>query len=215
MLYQQIEATDKSKKSFEWKATLGLLSVNRKTETQSVPTQEKMLQAVIKEIEDAGQIGTVDEPNMYVKGTLPMRWGIYKDVGRPDAEPPLVYFGGKTEQTLFGFGGSSRHVVGFEGASVTGSRSSTPYLVSHLLDGLEIAPDGWKAYTSDDYSAFDAVAWANYKLREPDQNLEFFAKTLLTGSVRHHWATDNKTMKALLGTPLYVVMAAPYPEDWL
>lgn len=76
MLYQQITPIEKNKRSFEWKATLGVLSAAGKTEKESVPTQEKMLEMVIKEIEDAGQVGTVDDPNIYVKGTLPMRWGI-------------------------------------------------------------------------------------------------------------------------------------------
>lgn len=127
----------------------------------------------------------------------------------------MVYFGGKTEETLFGFGGSTRHVVNVEGASNTGSRSVTPCLVAHLLEGLEIAPEGWRAHSTDSADVFEAVAWATYKLREPDHNMEFFAKTLLTGSVRHYLGTGNKIMKGLLGTPLYVVMAAPNPTDLL
>ena len=72
-----------------------------------------------------------------------MKWGLYGDAGRPTDEPPLVYFGGQTETTIFGLGGSTRHVIGFEGATSTSSRSATPYLVAHLLEGLE--PDGWHA----------------------------------------------------------------------
>ena len=106
-------------------------------------------------------------------------------------------------------------MIGIEGASTTGSRSSTPSLVAHLLDGLGIDSDGWRAYATDDVDVFDALAWATYKLREPDQNMAFFAKTLLAGTVRHHWATNNNRMKAFLGTPLYVAMASPYPADWL
>jgi uncharacterized protein DUF7019 len=75
-----------------------------------------------------------------------MTMGLYGDAGRPTDEPPLVYFGGRTETTIFGLGGSTRHVIGFEGAISTSSRSATPYLVAHLLEGLEIEPDGWHAY---------------------------------------------------------------------
>lgn len=218
MLYQQIDTVDKSRKSIEWKATLGFLSGTHKTQREEGLTEEKMLQAVIKEIEEAGQVGSVDEPNIYIKGILPMRWGIFKDTGRPDGEPPLVYFGGKTVETIFGFGGSTYHVVGVQGASSTGSRSVTPYLVAHLLEGLDINPQGWNAWFEEEgreHQTFQAVAAASHQLRPPDQNMEFFTNTLLTGKVKHPLFTEDKILKCVLGSPLYVAMAAPYPDDWV
>src|SRR5207245_954264 len=58
---------------------------------------------------------------------------------RPDDDPPLVYFGGldKDNGVLLGLGGSSKHVVGHDGATSTQSRSVTPALVMALLRGLE------------------------------------------------------------------------------
>lgn len=99
MLYQQIEATGKSKRAIEWKANVAFASASVKKETEKAPHQEERLRRVTEEIEASGQVGTVDEPNLYVKGTLPMRWRFYKDAGRPEGEPPLVYFGGRTDQT--------------------------------------------------------------------------------------------------------------------
>jgi hypothetical protein len=68
-------------------------SIVGKSETEDELTKQDKLEAVISEIEASQQVGTIEEPNIYVKGTLPMRWGIFRDAGGPDEEPPLVYFG--------------------------------------------------------------------------------------------------------------------------
>lgn len=78
-------------------------------------------------------------------------------------------------------------------------------------------PEGWRAYAPTDdteYQAFVAVAFATDHLKGPLQNLEFYAKTLLTGKVvdRQHGHEDWR--RVFLGTPLYVALAAPYPPDF-
>jgi hypothetical protein len=50
---------------------------------------------------------------------------------------------------------------------------------------------------------------ASENLKGPEQNLEFCAKTLLLGELR----TGKSLKKALLGSPLYVALASPYPDD--
>lgn len=122
MLYDQIAFSGKEKKSVEWVLDLKPFKASRKSEREDEPDRDDKLKAVIEALEQSQIVGTVDEPKEYVKGTLPMRWGIYRDAGRPTEEPPLVYFGGRTEQTIFGFGGSSRHVEGNAGCAATGSR---------------------------------------------------------------------------------------------
>lgn len=216
MLYQQIQSLKKSKASLEWKfeAKLPLVasgSISRKVETDDEVTTEEMLKGVIKKIDDSGEVGTVDDPRAYVKGTLLMRWGLFNDQGRPPEEPPLVYFGGKTERTVFGLGGSSRHVLSVYGASNTSSRSATPELVAHLLRGLEMPFKGWNV---NKYCApLDAVAWATHNLKPPDVTLEFLARTLLSGETALGPFARGKTMGVLLGTPLYVVLVGPSPRD--
>ena len=216
MLYQQIQTPQKRKASLEWKfeAKLPLVasgSLSRKVETDDDVTTEEMLKAVIKKIEDSGEVGTADDPKTYVKGTLPMRWGLFNDLGRPQEEPPLVYFGGKTEQTVFGLGGSSRHVISVCGASNTSSRSATPELVAHLLRGLEMPFEGWRVNKHSD--PFEAIAWATHNLKPPDVTLEFLARTLLAGETALSPFARGRTMRALLGTPLYVALVGPSPRD--
>jgi|HubBroStandDraft_5_1064220.scaffolds.fasta_scaffold06411_7 hypothetical protein len=207
MLHQQVAQSDGAKRTVEWKLDAKLASVTAKRETQK-PIGDKeqydKLKAVLARIEESGEVGTVDEPKSYFKGTLPMKWGMYRDFGRPEGEPPLVYFGGKTRKTIFGLGGSTRHVLGFEGATATSSRSSTPYLVAHLLEGIGISSEGWDAFNAEYRDAFEAVLWATHNLHGPDQTLEFFAKTLLKGHAQEPIITKGKRKQCVLGTPLYV-----------
>lgn len=49
------------------------------------------------------------EPGQYVRGRLPMRWG-------PPGAEQAVYFGGGTERTIVGLGGSGGHLLGASGA---------------------------------------------------------------------------------------------------
>jgi len=213
MLYKQVASSGKEKKSIDWGFDLKVVKLTRKNETEDEADADDKLKIVVEELEDAELIGTVDNPKEYVKGTLPMRWGLFKDWGRPKEEPPLVYFGGRTATTVFGFGGSSKHVIGNAGASATGSRSVTPYLVAHLLDGLSMPVEGWRVdhkHKGDhDYDTYEAISLVTYNLKGPEQNLEFCAKTLLLGQ----FGNSQTGQKVLLGSPLYVALASPYPDD--
>ena len=65
-------------------------------------------------------VGTVDEPEEYFEGSLDMRWGEYlHQVG-------MVYFGGYTDRTVLGLGGSMAYVVGAPGDSPTHASSASP-----------------------------------------------------------------------------------------
>jgi hypothetical protein len=223
MLFQQIGRADGSKRSVEWKAAALVGSLTRKTESAEDPIDDDdKLLAVIQELEGAGQVGTIYEPNVYVKGIMPMRWGLYDDGGtRPNGEPALVYFGGldKENGALLGLGGSSKHVVGHEGATSTHSRSVTPALVKALLRGLEFPiaeiadmPEWWDKRAEED-EVYQAIALAQHYLRPPTQNLEFFAKTLMVGEThRSEQYIDIPKATVILGTPLYVALSAPVPD---
>jgi hypothetical protein len=211
MLYPQVADDEKKKKANEWKIDLKYLSYSRKTEREPHDTQEARLEAIVETLDTQGKIGTIEEPKDYFRGRFKMRWGIYADSGRPNEEPPLVYFGGTTAETIFGLGGSSRNVIGFRGAGNTGSRSVTPYLVAHLLRGLDISNKGWDISGSHDTSeqhTLEAIAAANEYLTGPDLQMEFVAKTLLVG--RKYLSTSERKMKIILGTPLYVAEIGPF-----
>lgn len=218
MLFQQIAKTG-AKRAIEWKAGYSGLGLSRKSETDDQVDSDDMLKAVTERLEYDRLVGTLEEPNLYVKGIMPMRWGMYNDLGRRDAaEGPLVYFGGldKDMPMLLALGGSSKHVLGHEGATSTYSRSSTPELVDALCRGIEtgkferIHP----AEEREESTIYTAIAIAQHYLRPPTQNLEFFAKTLMEGDITgvEMYIGIDKT-KVILGTPLYVALAAPYPND--
>jgi hypothetical protein len=205
MLYPQISDELKKKKANEWKIDLKFLSYSRKTEKEPHNTQQARLEAIIDTLDQQEKIGTIEGPREYFRGQFKMRWGIYADTGRPNEEPPLVYFGGTTADTIFGLGGSSRHVIGFRGAGNTGSRSVTPYLIAHLLKGLDIPNKGWDAFGPNEDTeshTLEAIAAATDYLTGPELQMQFVAKTLIVGK----W----KGKKVVLGTPLYVAEIGPF-----
>lgn len=223
MLYSQIEESE-AKRKLEWKLNFKFLSTSRSTEKSSALSKHRQLEAVIKALDEQGQIGTIEEPADYFRGTCSMRWGMFNDVQKPENESPLVYFGAYPPNCILGLGGSAKHVQGFEGSSSTTSRSATPYIVHHLLQGLEIPSEGWNSspnYDGDEGQTFEAIALATSQLRGPLERFEFVAKTLLKGTTRHSIVTNGERRNCLLGTPLYVAYAGnqkapdPWKAPWL
>jgi len=219
MLYEQMYRATTGKK-LQVSAPLPIGSASLEAQLPDEVDRDDMLRAVIAELEERQLVGTVEEPKTYFKGIMAMRWGLYNDHGsRPEGEPVLVYFGGydPSANLLVGMGGSSRHVVGHEGASSTTSWSFTPTLVRWLLSGLSTdqPPDvGWREQYQEEHVLYGAMAIAQHHLKPPTQNLEFVAKTLATGeaSVPPQFLGVDRT-RVVLGTPLYVAQAHPSPDE--
>ena len=83
--------------------------MSRKTEMDTEDNRFARLDAVVAFNREFGSVGTVDEPSNYVADILQMRWGYLGGFG--GKEMPLVYFGGQSERTVVGLGGSARHVI--------------------------------------------------------------------------------------------------------
>lgn len=220
MLFPQIARRDDRKEAIEWKVTLGVASVSAKVETQRNVDEDDMLEAVVKSLEKAGDVGTVNDPKSYIKGTMPMRWGIYGDRDMQEREDgPLVYFGGvdETRGVLLALGGSSKHVMGHAGATNTSSLSYTKFLVRALLHGIENGSADFP-YFEDQRTRHavlcEAIAIAQHNIQPPTQTLEFFAKTLMTGEIRNaERYIGIPEAKVILGTPLYVALVSRYPSS--
>lgn len=154
------------------------------------------LEAAVSFVREFGNVGTVDRPDEYVGDSLAMRWGPY---GLLD-NSPLVYFGGETDSTIVGLGGSAWHVLGSKrGTSHANSHSITPFLVDFLQKevGLPMNPeDAWlqqarandlsrqgsSTIESDDPEhCLQAVALATTQMAGPLQKLEFLCKRLMYG----------------------------------
>ena len=95
MLHQQIAFSGKGRASFEWAVDAKIAKLVRKTESEDEPDDEDKLKTILRELEAANLVGSIEEPNEYFKATLPMKWGLFRDWGRPDEEPRSSISAGK------------------------------------------------------------------------------------------------------------------------
>lgn len=217
MLLPQIPHEAKTRIATEFKFDLKLLGASRKTETESDDNRFTRLEAVVAFIREYGNLSSVDQPDEYVEGNMEMRWGPYINDSldpyinpSPDKESPLIYFGGLTEQTIVGLGGSTKHVLGNTSLSPAYSHSATPFLVYRLVKELGLSLGESPASDLDEKTLankYDSEHWslravelATTQMKGPLQQVEFVAKRLLYGK------GHSKRKKVLLATPLYVAM---------
>jgi len=195
-------------------------SASLETESRERVDGEEKLRLVEDELRHRELIGDLDDPKDFIEATMPMRWGLYNDCGkRPDGEAALVYFGGfdKARPLMVGLGGSTRHVVGHDGASSTYSQSLTPVLVPWLLEaavgeGVR-RPPILREKETEEQMVLQGMAVALHNLKPPTQNLRFLARTFLTGTaqrVKPYIGVDE--VRTILGSPLYVAQADSLPD---
>jgi Family of unknown function (DUF7019)/TIR domain len=164
------------------------------------------LDAVLSDLARSGHIGTIDEPKEYFSGALPMRWGPCVFPYFPELTPsPLVYFGGATQTTIVGLGGSAKHVIGEVGSARPGAHSSLPYFILQLRKELG---ESVRGQLGDDDQGLMAVCVATLRAKGPSQDLEFVAKRLAYGPCPAGlFLNKPEQEKVLVGTPLYVAMS--------
>jgi Family of unknown function (DUF7019) len=184
MLVGQIDPRLTRRRTAEVGLNLKVFGAKRTVESAGAERSER-LERVVRYLEEHGDLGSVDEPGQFFWGLLPMRWGPFP--------PASVYFGGASERTVVGLGGSAHHVLGSPppGTPAPGPpRSMAPGLLADLAgDEIQVA---------DEAAALSMVRRVTGALTGPTQNLEFVAKRLLSGDV------DGQPV--LLGSPLYVAM---------
>ena len=208
MLFPQVPHEIKKKTASEFKLDIKLFSASRKTEVETEENRIARLEAVVDFIQEYGNVGTVDDPEEYVEGNLPMRWANYSDMFE---ETPVVYFGAETERTILGLGGSMKHLIGASGADIgkAHSASATPYLMRYLLKELNLhhpnaEHEKWMRLDREqgrpELTVLDAVALATPQMQGPFQNVEFLAKRLASGQADFR----ELDKQVLLATPLYI-----------
>jgi hypothetical protein len=137
------------------------------------------LDALLADLARGGRIGTIDEPKEYFAGAMPMRWGPCAFPSVPQLTPsPLVYFGGATETTVVGLGGSAKHVIGAVGSAMPGAHSCLPYFILQLRKELG---ESLPLSLEDENQSLMAVYEATMRGKGPSQELEFVAKRLAYG----------------------------------
>ena len=149
-------------------------------------------------------IGSVDAPGVYFKGILPMFWGSLPTWDNTR----VVYFGGATQQTLLGLGGSAHHLIGQRGDLKVGEPSSDiPSLVAVLYKELQLKFPNLE-YFFDENATLDVIEVMARQAKGTTQTLEFFAKRLAYDSGKPTPDRINPRQKsALFGTPIYVALA--------
>jgi hypothetical protein len=199
MLLAQIPHDAQQTLATEFKVDLKIFSASRRSQEEVEENRFTRLEVVTTFIREFGNIGTIDEPDEFIEGSMEMQWGPYSF----DKENPPVYFGCSTERTIFGMGGSMKHLVGSTGDSHPHSHSITPVLVRYLEQELQ----GTNLEAENDQQRRNGIDWslcavelATTQMKGPKQPLEFMAKRLLYGN------GYSKKKKVLLASPLYVAM---------
>jgi hypothetical protein len=171
------------------------------------------LQVVVNYLERQQAFGTVDSPQTYVKGVMPLRWGMFSDEadrigGKSLGMYDTVYFVGQTARTTVLLGGSSKHLLGMESGAATAaaSMSSSNILRIAVMLAKELRERGELDGIADTPHAPSAdllERGAQTMMRElPEQQLEFLAKRLI-----YYPRPASEGRNVLLGTPLYVALA--------
>lgn len=213
MLLPQIAPRLAAKRTSEVDVDVKVVTVKRTIETQDEGRIAR-LERVVAHLEKRGDLGTVDEPAEYFTGRLPMRWGPFPG----DGSSSLVFFGGETQRTLLGLGGSGRNLIGSlpnpnDGIGI--SSSSLPSILGSLDAAsdaddeavVEAAGAGRDARYQGDHAAFVTVHRGVRRLPGPSQTIEFIAKRLLRGPSPFPESDPSEDMSVLLGSPIYAALA--------
>jgi len=97
--------------------------------SSNLTTLSEKTSAVLAFLDSNGEIGSLEEPKLYVRGKIPLRWGRF---GSPELN--CVFFGGTTGTMFVGLGGSYHNVLGASKATARpDSVSATQELVGILL----------------------------------------------------------------------------------
>ena len=139
-------------------------------------------------------VGSIDKPGTYFKGTLSMRTTIIQG-GRS----PFVYFGGIDKNQAVALVGSPKHIWGQPTIPSSEWPGTSYYFLSFILDAFNLVsgePSELKPKKSSDLSdLYDYVKSFDQEIRGGDQLLEFLAKRLYNSH------------NSVLGTPIYVALA--------
>jgi hypothetical protein len=195
MLYSQIPKNILDKIAVELGINLGIFSLTAKGKGNQEQSRYEKLRVVVNYIENNMDVGTIDQPREYFKGSLPMRWSRISE--------GLVYFVGETAETILGLGGSVRHVIGDLGGESRqwAGNSSLPSILEVLKRKFGSSPE-------EDLEALNVIATSLFNFGGPQQHLEFLSKRLIEGSISEEWYVSlaHKKSHTILGAPIYVAM---------
>ena len=204
LLFPQVPRDIRKRVALEFKMDLKLLSALRETETGGGDNRIARLEAVLRFIRERGNIGTVDRPDEYFEGSLPMKWSdCFVD------RTFLAYFGAETKQTIVGLGASVRHLIGNSEGAVVPMSPSTPAVIRFLSNylNMEKCDSTPRSVVTVAEELKYSTRLALRSIKGPNQELEFLAKRLAYWAADPEWRRKSNLSSVLVGTPLYVAMA--------
>jgi hypothetical protein len=193
-----------STKGHQTELSIGLKMFGARRTSVSAPGADRIarLERVVRHLSDTRSVGSLDAPESFFWGLMPMRWRVIPS----ETGGPLAFFGGTWEGKSVGLGGSGRHLLG---SGTPESGLATGSMAPELLDGIasseledELVVDAVEDEIDGDLGALETVRKAVRDLRGPTQNLEFVAKRLLDGDA----GGPDGPQPVLLGTPVYVAL---------
>ncbi len=161
------------------------------------------LSVVVDYINSNFEVGSIDEPRAYFGGTLPMGWGQFGSESNR-----IIFFGGSTDRTRVGLGGSVKHVIeGHELSDVHIGSNSWMDLASVLREELD-DPLQFQDLPIEPDLALAAVSIGVHEVTRvgADQPVQFLARKQ---HVRDYpeLKERNQPHRIVLGTPIYVALA--------
>ncbi|MFJ3405972.1 DUF7019 family protein [Promicromonospora sp. NPDC090134] len=202
MMLQQIDPGSTQGHQTEFSIGLKVFGARRTVVAEAGADRIARLERVLRYLSDTRSIGSLDAPESFFWGMMPMRWNVIPT----ELSGPLAFFGGTWNGMSVGLGGSSRHVLG-AGTADAGffSGSMTPTILGGIASSEledELVVDAVQDELDGDLDALETVRKAVSGLTGPTQNVEFVAKRLLHGDAGGPGAARS----VLLGTPVYVAL---------
>jgi hypothetical protein len=203
MLYAQIDKSLLKRFSVDLSIDLKPLGAGVGATIKQAPLEEtriSKLRLVVRYIEEHQNVGWIDAPGNYFKGSLPMDWGLAlhrSDVANREA-PYAIYFIGKTDRTVVGLVGSVRHLIG-NVADAPGYMLLL-YTPHEILKTLASTTEQLASLNDDNLRivVYDMLVRSNLRQQRP---LEFLA-------VNYKFSEQERgKLNFLLGSPLYVAFA--------
>jgi hypothetical protein len=203
-LFEQLPDAQRRRLSHNLKLDFKLVSYSIAESPRPEATRQARLAAVCRAI-DTSEVGTVEDPQLYVRGSAPMKYGRYP-VSRKGPKDVVFFVGHGTGSRLVALGGTAHHLVGS-----TGERPWSNSGIASLLDALRTESfriSGGVKPPRPDHDLGLPGAWpaeAAQVWREhpgPEQQVEFLALKLAVTSDYPLWGGPD----VLLGSPIYVAL---------
>jgi hypothetical protein len=191
MIYSQIPQRKLEEISGELKIDLKLFSatVKKSSGTQNRYTKVDIVSHYLLK---HAKVGSINEPQTYFTGTIPMRWGLLGD--------NLAYFAGSQANTILGLGGSIFHVVGEKREleiPIEGYWSaSSAMAIINQLNKITLEED----ITGVSDFNLHLIEGATKELKGPLQKYEFLARSLIQRF------DESRQLHLLLGSPIYIAL---------